>query len=224
MNFDDIKDQLKERLQEVWNKIQESESYITLKERYDNLSPNIQKALQATTVLLVVYFIYSIPSGFVSSADEHMSFFEENRTLTRDLIRAGRIARTTAMPPPAPDYNSLQQQVDAIMTRERVLAEQKKPVRPDNNIAPASLVPKSIQQTGLRANVTQLNLKQTVKIAEDISSINSSELINLYIQADSKDPHYYSVTYEVSAFSVPQPKQAPDNTKKSKFNSRSKNR
>ena len=224
MNFDDLKDQLKEKIQEIWNKIQESESYITLKERYDNLSPNIQKTVQIGVIVFVVYFIYSIPAGFVTSANERMDYFEENRTLTRDLIRAGRIARTTTMPPPAPDYTSLQQQVDSIMLRERVLAEQKKAVTPNNNIAPANLVPKSIQQTGLRANVNQLNLKQTIKIAEDISEINSSELINLYIQADNKDPHYYSVTYEVSAFSVPLSGQKADDSTKSKFKSRAKKR
>lgn len=215
MNFDDIKDQLIERLQEIWSKIRESESYILLKERYDSFNPNVQKVLQVSIAAFVLYFIYSIPGDFVTSANEHEEFFTENRQLTRDLIRAGRISRTTALPPSAPNYTSLQQQIDTLMTKERVLADQKVPPRPASSVAPASLVPKSITQTGIKVGAKKLNLQQTIRIAEDLSEINSSKLINIYIQADSKDPHYFRADYEVAAFSVPNNEKASTNNKKS---------
>ena len=224
MNFDDLKDQLTERLQEIWSKIQESESFIILKERYDNLNPNAQQAIIWGAALFAFYIIYSIPAGFVDSSNELEEYFVENRQLTRDLIRAGRIERNTQMPPQAPNFESLKQQATSAMTRERVLEEQKRPPKAANNIAPASLVPKSIKQNGLKLGAKKLNLRQTIKIAESLSNINSSRLMNMYIQADGKDPHYFSVDYEVASFSLPitdTPKK-DDKKKKSKFKSRNK--
>jgi hypothetical protein len=220
MDFESYKEQLIELLKNYKNKIQDSETYIRLKEKYDNLPQNYQYAILSMTVLLLFYFIYSIPASFVSVADEKIGYFEENRQLTRELIRAGRIARTIQLPPPAPSAEALTSQVENILLEERVLPEQKTATTPMPEVASSKIVPKSINQTGLKTALKQITLKQIIKIGESINNINSTKLMNIAILADKKDPHYYNVDYEVAAFSVPLSASPVEEKPQSKFKSK----
>ncbi len=220
MDFESLKEQLIESLKTTRNKIEDSELFIKLKERFDNLPSLYQKLIIYFSIFLGVYFIYSIPASFVASGEEKLSYFEENRQLTRELIRAGRLARTIQLPPPAPSPDSLTSLIEDQLIRERVMADQKLGTKPVSDLADSSLVPKTIQQSGLKTTLKQLNLKQVIKIGEGLSAINSSQLMNIAIQADSKDPHYFNVDYELATFSVPQdPIEVidPKNNKKSPF-------
>ena len=203
MNIEDIKDQMRERGQELWSQIEESNLYITLRERYDSLPPLWQKTVAVLAVLFGLYIVLSIPQSFVAASSEHEEFFIENRLLTRDLIRAGRLAQTVRTPPPAPSFSSLQGQVQASLARHRVLDEQRRNIIQIQNVADKKLVPKGINQTGLKLGAQKLNLKQAIEVAEDIAKLNSSKLINMSMQADAQDPHYFSVDYEMATFSIP---------------------
>lgn len=228
MDIETLKEQAIERFDSYRNQIEDSEIYIRLKERYDNLQPNIQKLLKGFAIFLVVYIFYSFPAGFVSSAKEQLSFFEENRQLTRELIRAGRIAKTTQLPPAAPSPSALTSQVRGILKAEQVTDDQIVATNPQNEVASNKIVPKSINQNGVKATVKKLNLRQVVRIAEGLDQINSSRLMNIAIQADNQDPHYYSVDFELAAFSVPQSPiemeaNAPKKETKSRFKRRGRN-
>lgn len=223
MDFESLKEQLLDNIALYRNRIEDSEIYINLKERYENLAPNVQNVIKYGSLVLACYFLYSIPSSFVTSASEKMGYFEENRQLTRELIRAGRIEKTVKVPPPAPSATALNTRVENILTAEQVLPEQKMSIKPKNNVASKALVPKSIKQEGLKTSVKQLNLRQLVRVGESLNQIDSSKLMNLAIQADAKDPHYFTADFEVAAFSVPQA-QAPaeKDNKKSKLKSKRK--
>lgn len=223
MDIESLKEQAVDRFFEIKNKAQDTELYIRAKEAYDNLSPQIQKIIQIATGLLTIYFIYMIPASYVTAAEEKMGFFEENRQLTRELIRAGRIARTIQLPPSAPSASGLTSQVDAKLEQAKVLPEQKTATRPVDKVASTSIVPSSIKQDGVKTTVAKLNLRQVIQIAESLNEIKGSKLMNIAIQADSADPHYFNVDYEIAAFSVPQAAPALDNKKKpSRFKSRDK--
>lgn len=221
MDFETLKEQLMEQLRTLRNKIQESELFIRLKERYDNLPPQGQQAILWGGIVLALYIAYSFPAGFVSAAHEKIGYFDENRQLIRELIRAGRIARTVQLPPPAPPIDMLRTQVEDRLLIEKVMPEQKLGLNPTNDVADKSLVPKDIEQSGLKTTVKQLNLKQVVRIGESLNSIDSTQLINIAMVADSKDPHYFNVDYEIAAFSVPQAPTIED-PKNSKLKSRSR--
>lgn len=153
MDFEVYKEQILERFETYKAQVQDSEVYIKLKEKYDTLSPNIQKAIKYGSAFLVVYFFYSIPAGYVSSAGEKIEFFEENRQLTRDLIRAGRVARTVQLPPPAPSGSVLKTEVENKLQSERILPDQRAGVDEATAIASKKLVSKEIRQSGVRARV-----------------------------------------------------------------------
>lgn len=204
MDFETLKEQFLEQMRGYRAKIQDSELYIRLKERFDNLPPQGQQGIIYGGIFVALLFIYSFPAGFVSAAKEKIGYFDENRQLTRDLIRAGRIARTIQLPPPAPPVEMLKTQVEDRLLIEKVMPEQKQGVNPTAEVADKAMVPKDIDQSGLKATIKQLNLKQLVRIAESMNTIDGTHLINMAIVADAKDPHYFNVDYEMAAFSVPQ--------------------
>ena len=214
MNIEDLKDQLKEKGQEYWSQIEESNLYISLREKYDNLPPHWQKIVLSLSLLFIFYIVYSIPASFVSTSVEHEEFFVENRQLTRELIRAGRLAQTTQNPPPPPSFSSLQSQIQASLARHRVLDNQRRSIVQIENVASKKIVPKGIEQMGLKMGAQKLNLRQVVDVAEDLSKLNSSQLINMSLQADAQDPHYFSVDYELAAFSIPFEKEEPKDKKR----------
>lgn len=225
MDLESYKEQLVEQLKDLRNRLQESELYIRWMEKYENLPNHYQKGILWGAIFIGVYLVYSVPASFVSSAEEKLSYFEENRQLTRELIRAGRLARTVQLPAPAPAIPVLQQEVENNFLSERVLPEQKLSVQAVPGMADTTLVPKSIEQNGLKANLKQLNLKQVVRIGEAMSRVESAQLMNIAIQADSQDPHYFSVDYEIATFSIPQASPPPfentnNNRKKPSFNRR----
>jgi hypothetical protein len=216
MDFDSIKEQLLERFNFYKTTIQDSEIYIRLKERYDTLTPPAQKAIKYSAIFFVVYFFYSIPASFVSSAQEKMTFFEENRQLTRELIRAGRIAKTVKLPPPAPTPAALKSEVDQIINAEQVLPEQKISTTPKAGVANKALVPKGIKEKGLKTSLKKLNLRQLIRVGEGLNKINSSKLINMTLQADTTDPHYFTVDYELASFDLPRIEEPKDESSSKK--------
>lgn len=227
MDFETLKEQVLERFGFYKSQVVESELYIRAKEGYDTLNPNVQTLVKVGVIGFVVYFFYSIPASFVSSSSEKMSFFEENRELTRDLIRAGRISKNLQLPPPAPSPTQLTQRIEGFLTEEQVLEEQKQAITPKADIADKSLVPPTIQQNGVKASVKKLTLTQMVRLGEAMNRIDGGKLFNMIIQADNDDPHFFTVDYEVAAFSVPiAPAPATSGPKakggKSKFKSRFK--
>lgn len=223
MDFESLKEKFLEQFSVYKTQVEDNEYYIRLKEKYDTLAPNVQLLVKGFSIFLVVYFFYSIPAGYVSAANEKLSFFEENRELTRDLIRAGRIAKNLKEPPPAISSDMLSNQIDSMMTGEQILPEQKVGVTPMQDVASRKLVPKGIEQSGVKATFKQLNLRQVIRMGESIHGINSSQLINIAVQADAKDPHFFNVDYEVASFSVPKEKNPLEGKgKKGKRNKRSR--
>ena len=216
MNFEDIKDQLIERFQDLWLKIQESDLYIMARDRFESLPQNYQTAIKAFAGLLVAYFIYSIPASYMSASTELEESFAENRELTRELIRAGRLSRSIVVPPPAPGTSELQNQVQGVLTRQRVLKKQNPRVSEASNVASTSMAPKKIDQVGATAKAQKLNLQQVVYVGEDLNNLTGVKLINLAIQADKEDHHYFNVDYSVAAFSVPIKEDPPEEPAKGK--------
>lgn len=217
MDLESIKEQIIDRFFEFKGKVEDSELYIGLKERYDNLTPNAQIGVKIAAAFMALFVLYSFPAGYLATANEKMEMFEENRQLTRDLIRAGRIARTIQLPPMAPSIDSLTSQINSAIEKENVLPEQKGGVTPKQDVVQKSIVPATIQQTGVKANLKKLNLRQLVSLGESLQQIQGTKLINIAILADPKDSHYFNVDYEMAAFSLPLPKKEAPQNKKSRF-------
>ena len=216
MDIESLKENFIKRFTNYKARIEDSEAYSRFLEFYQNLSPNVQKLISYSFFLFIIYIIYSLPASYVSDSMEKLAIFEENRNLTRDMIRAGHIAKTIPPSPPPPSTNQLKSEVENKIKVQQIITEQQKGVSTLSRVSNPSLLPKKVKQMGLQVNIDKLTLKQFVQLGESFDSIKSSRLMNMTIQTDKKDPHYFNVKYEVAGFSVSEPKSKEKKEKKKK--------
>ncbi|MCB9073488.1 MAG: hypothetical protein H6623_07685 [Bdellovibrionaceae bacterium] len=204
MNFEDLKEQLKEKWDELVVKVSESEAFIQLSERYNNLSPLVQKIIIFSAIFFVGYLIYSVPAGFIDSAQQVEANFNQDRTLMRGLNRSARNPvispdQFTGLP-----FEQIRSRIDGIASESRVLDSQKGAVTQVNKPLPNSVVPNAIRQEGVSYELKKLTLRQAVAISERLSSMhNNTKLAGVTIEADKEDPHYFTVRYTMSSLSLP---------------------
>jgi|GEM_PF-6730493 len=198
----DLKDQIVERLLEVWHRINENDRFIELKDRYQSLPQHYQSLIKTLGFLLLVWFLYKIPASYMSSSIDKEQAFEANRNLTRDVIHAGKLEQTIVAPTPGPKGSSLENQVQSILRGERILPEQIKPMAAQEKVASGKIITQKIDQTGLKVRLKDLNLEQMVKVGEKVDRIPGVRLINWVAQANSKDEHLFAVDFELASFSA----------------------
>lgn len=206
MNIQDFKEQIGETLKNKWNQFQESNLYLNLKEKYDDLAPGAQKGIQAGGVLLVFLFVIMTPWAWMSGAEDSLLSFESRKSvvrqllqLKRDLGQAPQIA--TGYPPSAllSEIQAATQSMGLTPDQVKEVAEITLTEDPDSK-----LVPPEIQQLGVQLTVWKLNLDQFVKLSYKLQGINpSAKLLGVDLKANSDDNHYYDVIYQVVMFSPP---------------------
>ena len=217
MNIESLRENLTKKLITLKNRIEETEAYNRARETYQGLSPKIQKLIKFIFIFLIAYPFYSLPNSYIKTAKENMGFFEENRNLTKGLIRAGRIASNSQSSPSSLSTNQLRSMLEAKISSQGVSSEQRKEITPLNQITDKSLIPGKVKQKGLKVKIDKLNLRQLILLGESFDSIESSRLMNLSVTADKLDPHYFNVEYEVATFFIPseKPERGENNTKSS---------
>ena len=204
MTIDDIKEQIKEKWDDLSSKVGENDTFIQLSERYNNLSPLVQKLILGVIAFFGIYMIYSVPAGFIEAAKEKEMRFLETRALISGLTRTAR------NPIVSPDQftgltsEDMRSRIDAIASKIQILDTQKGTSVNANTPLPASVVPKAIKQNGLSYEFKKLTLRQAVALGEQISSLNkNTKLAAVSIDADPADPHYFNVKYTLSSLSLP---------------------
>ncbi len=204
MTLDDIKEQLKEKWDEYSSKVTESDTFIQISERYNNLSPLVQTLLLASLAFVAVYMVYSVPAGFIESAQEKEARFAESRHLIRGLTRSARNPVISPEQFRGLEFEEMRSKIDAVASRIQVLDTQKGTVVNNPKPLPNTVVPPAIKQNGLTYEFKKLTLRQIVALSEQISSLHSNtKLAGVTIDADAEDPHYFNVKYTLSSLSLP---------------------
>lgn len=212
MNFDSLKEQLADQARELWGKIEESSAYITLKERYDGLSPRLQQMIVGGAVALLILFVLSFPYSYVSDAQANLGDFENNRQLTENLLEASRSLHETPPLPPGMDTDMLKAQVKRVASQARLLPEQIGEMSPLSGKI-TSLAPAIIDQNGISVRLKTLNLRQVVDVSHMLQTITSGiKVIGMDVTQSAAKGNYFDVVYKLVSFSVKaaaQPKSAP---------------
>lgn len=196
--------QLKSLGQRVAQQIQESPTYQSAQDRYQNMSPGMQKMTMALSSVLVVAVVLFYPLSKLSDSRTSLSLFEEKRNLIRDLFRTYRessSAPNIAMPP---NFEGLRSAIESILARADLLPEQ--------NIGIAQggiegrLIPQTLVSYVLQLKLAKLNLRQIVDIGSSIAGISDSvKMKDLLISTNRQDARYYDVTYALYSLKVPEP-------------------
>lgn len=204
LNFDSLKDQLRDQWNELLGKIQENPTFQSFKEKFEALPSQTQQILIIVFIALVGFFVLSIPYSYISTSSENIAVFDENRGLIRDLLAASRTIKEPSPLPPGLSSEALKTQLQSILTENRLMPEQIVDLQAMSGRPAGKLVPPVIEQSGVAVSLKKLNLRQIVDIGHRFQSLNSGvKVLSMDIVRSASQTHYYDVVFKVVNFSLP---------------------
>lgn len=204
MNFDDIKEKLITEFANLQEKIKESSIYNQLKDKYDNLTPNVQKSVfYGSIAFLTLIFLY-IPYSYYSQSTSYEADFKARRQLIRDLLKVSKDVQEAPDLPMPPTADALKTQIDSQLEIARLIPEQIGGV--EQVYEKSSLIADSLISYITKVSLVQLNLRQILDIGSQLETLSPSvKMKDLFIEANQKDPRYFNVTYKLVALKIPEP-------------------
>lgn len=204
--LDDLKERFISEGKATWERIQESSTFNQMKDRYDNMTPSMQKLSIVGVSALVAMIILSVPYGYYSASQTNVEDFEGKRMTIRELLKVTRESSDVPQIPQAPPMGSLQGIVDSQIQSSHLLPEQIKGTQTVSNNS--KIIPAALTEGMMEVNLAKLNLNQILDLGHRFQSINPSvKLKDLIITANREDGRYFDVVYKLVALAVPA---APD--------------
>lgn len=205
MAFEGLKDKLKDQLADLNSKIQENSTFNNLREKFEAQPPTIQRAILAGALVLVALFMLSFPYSYISTSQEYLNQFEENRGLIQGLLRASRSAKEPSPLPPPSGPDMLRGRVENALKENRLVPDQIGEIQALPDSPAKDLAPKAVVQTGVAVQVKKLNLEQIVAIGHTLQNLGPGiKLMGLEILQSAGQTHYYDMVARVVAFALPQ--------------------
>lgn len=210
MNFDDLRDRLISDARSTWDRIQESGAYNQLRDRYENLTPPMQKLAIVGTATLVAFIILSIPYSHFTASSEYVGDFENKRMTIRELLKVSRESAEVPQIPQAPPIDSIRSNIENQIKSANLLPEQIKGTEVVDSDSKS--IPKNLTEGTVKVSLAKLNLRQVLDLGHQFQSISSSvKLKDLAMNANREDARYFDVTYKLVALAVPAaPEIAPE--------------
>lgn len=219
MNLDDLKDRIKADLQRTLERLEENSTFVSLRDRYESLTPIMQKVVVGGAFGVLALVLVMIPYGTYDNSNTIITEFESKRSLIRDLFKVQKEINETpeiAMPPAA---SAVKSRIESDLQNAQLLPEQMKGVSvlppADNDLV------KAVQNEAVvEVNLGQLNLKQVVDLGYQFQNISPSvKMKDLVVQATQADPRYFDVVYRLLVLKVT-PEDAPPAEEPAKNNRR----
>lgn len=204
MNFDDLKDQFKEKFQSILGEIQDNSTFQNLREKYETLPANTQKIILIVSGILVSIFLMSFPYGYFSASNEHILEFNSHRALIRELLSISK-EQTSG---PIMDRNITIAQLRDLLVKKvesfNLLPTQVGKIQPINPLRD-SLAKPPINEEAISVQLSSLNLTQIVDIGFAFQQIMPNvKMTGLTMVESSKDKGYFDTVYTLSNFNFPQ--------------------
>ncbi|MGZ3775494.1 MAG: hypothetical protein ACXVCY_12500 [Pseudobdellovibrionaceae bacterium] len=204
MNFDDLKDRIISDARTTWERIQESGAYNQLRDRYENMTPAMQKLTLIGSVTFVTFLILYVPYSHFSSSKDFVGDFESKRMTIRELLKVSRESAEVPQIPQAPSAAAIRTNIENQIKSANLLPEQIKGTQVSES--DSKLIPKTLTESVLQVNLAKLNLRQVLDLGYQFQSISPSvKLKDLIMNANREDSRYFDVTYKLVALAVPAP-------------------
>ncbi len=204
MNFDDIKEKLVAEFANLQEKIKESSIYNQLSDKYDNLTPNLQKTVFYGSIAFVVLILLYIPFSYYSQSSTYESEFKERRQLIRDLLKVSKDVQEAPDLPMPPSAEALKTQIDSQLQIARLIPEQISSI--EQVYEKSTLIADSLISYITKVSLVQLNIRQILDVGSQLESLSPSvKMKDLFIEPNQKDPRYFNVTYKLVALKIPEP-------------------
>ncbi len=202
MTLDDLKERLATEAKNSWDKFQESSVYNNIRDRYENLTPPMQKLAVAGSIILVSAIILSFPYSAFNVASENVNQFEDKRGLLRDMLKVSREASEMPSISEPPTIEALKSLVQTQINNANLIPEQIKSI--EATTADSKLIPGNLSSGALIVNLSKLNLRQIIDLGYQLQAINTSvKMQDIQIAANAQEPHYFDVVYKMVSLAVP---------------------
>ena len=204
MALEELREQFGQRLKDLGTRIQDSPSYQSLREKFDDLPSSQQKIVVTLLILVVGFFIFSYPYENWTNSKNSIAEFEERRDLIRDLLKVTK--ETSEMPvfPQAPELGQIKTDIEMRLQQFQLLTEQIVGVSvemPTNS----NLVPAGRQEGGIKVALKKLNLRQIVDVTSQLQSMQPTvKLKNISLDSNVQDPRYIDASLEFVVIKIPQ--------------------
>jgi len=210
MNLDDLKDRIATDARATWDRIQESATFNQLRDRYENMTPSMQKLTLYGGIGVVALIILSIPYSYYSASTTSVADFEGKRMTIRELLKVSRESSEVPNIPQAPSMDILRSNIEMAYKNANLLPEQMKGT--EMGASNSALIPANLLEGILSVRLAKLNLRQIVDLGYKFQSINPSvKMKDMVVTANREDSRYFDVVYKVKAPAVPAaPEIAPE--------------
>lgn len=201
MNLDDLKDRFSTELRATWDRIQESAAYNQMRDRYENMTPSMQKLTLYGGIAAAALIVLSIPYGYFSGSTDAVTEFEGKRMTIRELLKVSREASEVPSIPQAPSIDMLRGMIENQIRSANLLPEQ---IKGTQSTSGSALIPSNLSEGGLQIQLAKLNLRQIVDLGYKFSSISPSvKMSDMTMTANREDNRYFDVVYKLVALAVP---------------------
>lgn len=214
MNLEDLKDRFQSEGRQLLEKIQDSSLYNQMMDRYENLSPVMQKLTLVGLGAALTAGVLSIPYDSYNLSKDYEQEFVGKRDVIRDLLKTVREAQSVPNISPAPTVDLLRSMVQNQLTNAQLIPEQI--VSVSTTESNSKLIPAKLASGAIEVKLAKMNLKQVVDIGYQLQSLNSSvKMKDLTIQPNAQDSRYMDVTYRIVALAVPNMNETADHAEES---------
>ncbi len=218
MAFEDFKENMSNRLEQIGDRITNSSLFIMLNERYENFNSFQQRLIKIIGFLLVVGTGLYFPQDYFFTSFESEHQFEAKRKLIKNIIKSEReVTSLPDIPRPLP-AESVKSNIESQLKEMNFLPEQIKLVS-INNQPTSSLIPSNKIQYGIDVTINKINVKQLTNLGSKLQIIHPAvKLKDLIITLNKEDSRYLNAEIKLVALNIPEYKAPepppPENPKK----------
>ncbi len=217
--LEDLKEQALEQGRAYWEKIQESNIYIQLKEKYDELPSKYQKYIKYGAAFFIVYFVLSFPLGWLGESSNSINEYQKKRKLLSNILSVQSELQSAPQAPPSVDASSLESKVKSALENMNINEEQIKETSatPPRAVTDSNILPSGIRESSLQVRIEKLNLTQVVSVGRRLQNLSpGAKLIDMEVLANKEDDHYFDLRLRLASFSLVESEEDDDSGDKKK--------
>lgn len=175
---------------------QESALFISIRERYEELPPIIQRAVLWSGGGIVMLMLLWWPMSNLMESSDVSTRFEEKRGALKELFKLSRDIQSAPDVPIAPRPMSIKAQFDQEVANAGVKPDQ---VKEAVEIPTSSLG--SVEKVGILYRIGRITIKQAVDLGYNLQKLASGlHLAAFNLTADKADPHFYEVVFKIISY------------------------